>query len=200
MKEKNKTKKSVLHKISIALLIVGLIISIIAFASSILGLIGYTFIYFGGIAAFLAVVAIIYLVVILTAGVLFGIVNFIIIFIEAFISALANSSSSMDFKGVWPNIDWNLISPSTWEIFGFSVLGGTLVFPFLIVASVTSFFAMIFAIIALANVGKGKSKGGMITGGVFAILSSLNGTFSLLEFIGGVLAFIPRIKKPEEKK
>ena len=194
---KTKKNRSGLHKASIGLLTVGLIFSILTFISSILGLLGYGLLYFGAIIIFLAVVLVIYAVVFLTTGVLFGLVNAIILFIEALVAG--GSGGSMSFSGIWPDIDWNLISPSTWGIFGISSLAGLFVFPLLIILIITSLFAMIFAIVALANVSKGKSKGGMITGGVFAILSSLLGQLTIFEFIGGILAFIPEIKKKDDK-
>ena len=194
MKQKNNLNRSGLHKASIGLLTAGMIITILVFVFSILGLLGYSLVYFGGILIFLAVVAVIYLVLILTTGVLFGLINFLILFIEAFFSALANSGS-MSFDGAWPDIDWNLISPSTWETFGLASLFGAIILPLLIFFAIASLIAMIFAIVALANVKKAQNKKGMITGGVFAILSALGGQFSLLELVGGILAFIPKIKE-----
>ena len=194
MKEKNNLKRSGLHKASIGLLTAGMVIAILVFVFSVLGLLGYSLVYFGGILVFLMVVAIIYLILILTTGVLFGLINFIIIFIEAFFSALANSGST-SFDGVWPDIDWNLISPSTWETFGLASLIGAIILPLLIIFTIASLIAMIFAIVALTNVKKAQNKKGMITGGVFAILSALGGQFSLLELVGGILAFIPKIKE-----
>ena len=138
--------------------------------------------------------AVIYLILILTTGVLFGLINFLILFIEAFFSALAKSGTS-SFDGVWPDIDWNLISVDTWETFGLASLFGVIILPLLIFFAIASLIAMIFAIIALANVKKAQNKKGMITGGVFAILSALGGQFSLLELVGGILAFIPKIKE-----
>ena len=194
MKQKNNLNRSGLHKASIGLLTAGMVIAILVFVFSVLGLLGYSLVYFGGIFVFLMVVAIIYLILILTTGVLFGLINFIIIFIEAFFSALANSGTP-SFDGVWPDIDWNLISPSTWETFGLASLIGAIILPLLIIFTIASLIAMIFAIVALANVKKAQNKKGMITGGVFAILSALGGQFSLLELVGGILAFIPKIKE-----
>ena len=194
MKQKNNLNRSGLHKASIGLLTAGMVIAILVFVFSVLGLLGYSLVYFGGILVFLMVVAIIYLILILTTGVLFGLINFIIIFIEAFFSALANSGST-SFDGVWPDIDWNLISPSTWETFGLASLIGAIILPLLIIFTIASLIAMIFAIVALTNVKKAQNKKGMITGGVFAILSALGGQFSLLELVGGILAFIPKIKE-----
>ena len=194
MKQKNNLNRSGLHKASIGLLTAGMVIAILVFVFSVLGLLGYSLVYFGGIFVFLMVVAIIYLILILTTGVLIGLINFLILFIEAFFSALANSGST-SFDGVWPDIDWNLISPSTWETFGLASLIGAIILPLLIIFTIASLIAMIFAIVALANVKKAQNKKGMITGGVFAILSALGGQFSLLELVGGILAFIPKIKE-----
>ena len=165
MKQKNNLNRSGLHKASIGLLTAGMVIAILVFVFSVLGLLGYSLVYFGGILIFLAVVAVIYLVLILTTGVLFGLINFLIIFIEAFFSALAGSGST-SFDGVWPDIDWNLISADTWETFGLASLFGGIILPLLIFFAIASLIAMIFAIVALANVKKAQNKKGMITGGV----------------------------------
>ena len=191
--------KTGIHKASVGLLVAGLVISVLAFLASILGLTIYSALYFGAILAFLIFVAVIYLTVLITMGLLFGFINYIILFVEAFFAALANSSKPMDFNGVWPeDMDWNIIPAEYWEMFGMgSGIGATLL-PLFIIAVISSLFAMIFAIVALANVAKGKSKGGIITGGVFAIISSLLGKLSIIELVGGVLAFFAKVKKKDE--
>ena len=140
-----------------------------------------------------------YLIVLITMGLLFGIINWIILFIEAFFAALANSSKPMDFNGVWPeDMDWNIIPAEYWEMFGMGSAIGAVVLPIFVIAAISSLLAMIFAIVALVNVNKAKSKGKVITGGVFAIISSLLGKLSIIELVGGVLAFIAKVKQKDE--
>ena len=192
----NNLNKTSVHKASIGLLTAGLIISIFAFIGSIVGLVVFNFFYVAGILVFLAFAAVMYLTVLITLGVVFGLVNYIILFIIALIGA-ASDKPTMDFNAIWPEgVDWGSIVPAQyWEYFGIGAGAGLLIVILLVILIIASLFAMIFAIVALANVKKGKSKGQVVTGGVFALLSSFLGFFSLLEFIGAILAFIAKVNK-----
>ena len=192
---KKKQPKSVLHKISIGLLIAGLVFSVFGFIGSILGLLVYNGAYLLALIAFLVVVVALYVVVGVAVGLVFGVVNFIGLFVAAFFSALFNAGS-VDFKGVWPNMDWNLVPPEAWSAYGIGAAVGLLLIPFFVLGVILSLFAMIFAIIALVNVVKGRKKGQVVTGGVFAIFSSLLGSYKLFEFAGAILAFIAKVNKP----
>ena len=107
---KNLNKTGV-HKASIGLLTAGLIISIFAFIGSIVGLVVFNFFYVAGILVFLAFAAVMYLTVLITLGVIFGLLNYIILFVIAFISA-ASDKPTMDFNAIWPEgVDWSTIVP-----------------------------------------------------------------------------------------
>lgn len=186
---------------ALVLAITGLVFSVLAFIGSLLGLLGYSALFLIATLLVIVVIAIIYLVVYGVMFILLFIINFIALFITALIQALFSSSSSSSFE--WITFDGGpgeIVSPEFWSTYGLSVLGGVSLIPIFIVGIVLSLLAMIFSIVALVRVCKSRSRGGFITGGIFAIFSSVLGLFSPLEFIAGVLMFILHPKKEKPKQ
>lgn len=196
MKEKKtKFKRSVLHKIAIALLTIGFVLSISTFLIILVSFLTLGTIYLAAILVFLLIVGVIYLVVGGVIVVLFGLINYIIVFIEAIIMALAGKTSS-SFDGFWPEIDWHLVSNETWQTFGICSAIGAFILLILLIVLIASFNAIIPSFVAFLVVTCSKKKPGLIIGGIFALLAAFIGPTTLIEFVGAILAFIAKGAKP----
>ena len=176
-KKPTKTKKN----IALALLIVGLVSSVLCFVASL----GLLLLYCGVYAIALLIVVLVCLVVL----VILGFALFIIYFFIAFIAALFGANNFDFMNSILPK-DWSEIFPQDlFDQFGKSSLWYAIGIPIVTILIVISTIAMIFSIIALVRLCKARKKSGGVVGGVLAILGSITGMFSIAEFAGGILMF-----------
>ena len=178
----SKPATPILKNITRAFLIVGFVFSALGFLSAI----GLLLLYFGIYVLALMVIIIITLVILLVSGA----VVLVVLFIAAFFIALLGGTSTASIDGMMANTLEQVFPGTLWEKFGFYSLWYLIGLPIIITLLVTTFISMIFSIVALVRVNNAKSKTGGVVGGIFAILSSLMGFFSIHEFVGGILMFI----------
>ena len=178
----SKPATPILKNITRAFLIVGFVFSALGFLSAI----GLLLLYFGiYILAFL-VIAVITIVILIISGftMLIG------LFITAFFAALFGGVSMDSISTSFDTIIQEVFPTTLWQDFGISSLWYLIGLPITITLLCTSLIAMIFSIIALVRLSNAESKTGGVVGGVFAVISSLIGFFSIHEFIGGILMCI----------
>ena len=178
----NKSVSKVKKNIARALLIVGLIFSIFAFVGSL----GLLLLYFGLYIIAFVVIAVICLIMLLGAGSIMMVVYFIIIVIAAIFGA-----TDFSFLGgvEGPSVT-DILPMDLLEKFGVASVFYLIGLPIIVIIICVTFFSMLFAIIALSRLNHAKGKAGGVVGGIFAILSSLIGWFSLVEFAGGIMMFV----------
>ncbi len=183
MSNKSSKKKptKIKKNIALALLIVGLVSSVLCFMASL----GLLLLYCGVYAIALLIVVLVCLVVLAVLG--FAL--FVIFFFIAIIAALFGANNFDFFKSIMPKDLGEIFPQDLFEQFGKSSLWYAIGIPIVTVLIVTSTVAMVFSIIALVRLCKARKKSGGVVGGVFAILASITGMFSIAEFAGGVLMF-----------
>ena len=180
MSETSKPVSKVKKNLTKAFLIVGLVLSILSFVGSI----GLLLLYFGLYLAAIVVIVYIYAYALLSVFAVFIVIFFII----AFFAALAGATNLDFMNGIGPTAE-DLFPKELLSKFGEYSLYYLIGLPIIIWLIATSLISMIFAIVAMSRFNKSKTKKGAITGGVFAVLSSLIGFFCLHEFVGGILMF-----------
>lgn len=178
----NKSVSKVKKNIARALLIVGMIFSIFAFVGSL----GLLLLYFGLYIVAFVVIAMICLIMLLGTGSIMLVVYLIIIVIAAMFGA-----SDFSFLGgvEGPSVT-DILPMDLLEKFGVASVFYLIGVPIIVIIICVTFFSMLFAIIALSRLNHAKGKAGGVVGGIFAILSSFIGWFSLIEFAGGIMMFV----------